>query len=84
MMPILDLERPVVGAAACSAIAANPGRFDHFVGQAREAGIQSARLAGVAPGAHLREVTRRAVRNLARATLDLVLKYLDLLEKLSD
>jgi len=80
---MLDLEQPPVGASGCSAIAANPGRFDQFVGEAPEARIESAKLAGVDPRAHLLEATRRVVRNLGKATLDFGLKCPKSIEKLS-
>jgi hypothetical protein len=43
--------------------------FRSIVGEAPEAGIESAKLAGVEPRAYLREATMRPVRNPGTVTL---------------
>ena len=51
---------------------AQSGHIDAFwsiVGEAPEAGIESAKLAGVEPRADLREATMRSVRNPGTATV---------------
>jgi hypothetical protein len=45
------------------------GSFRSIVGEAPEAGIESAKLAGVEPRAYLREATMRPVRNPGTVTL---------------
>jgi hypothetical protein len=56
---------------------ARTGHIDAFrsiVGEAPEAGIESAKLAGVEPRAYLREATMRSVRNPGTVTLPRDLK----------
>ena len=51
---------------------AQSGHIDAFrsiVGEAPEAGIESAKLAGMEPRAYLREATMRPVRNPGMVTL---------------
>jgi hypothetical protein len=45
------------------------GSFRSIVGEAPEAGIESAKLAGVEPRAYLREATMRSVRSPGTMTL---------------
>ena len=50
------------------------GSFRSIVGDAPQAGIESAKLAGVEPRADLREATMRSVRNPGTVTLTRDLK----------
>ncbi len=50
------------------------GSFRSIVGEAPEAGIESAKLAGPEPRAYLREATMRSVRNPDTVTLTRDLK----------